>query len=572
LYPIPRTIQSLMDSASWDVIVVGSGNAGLSAAIAAAEQLRANNHPTSCRVLVLEKAPAEWVGGNTRFTAGAYRTVFSGLEDVFPLVDNVEKDDHPLGYVDHKGSKNAKQSTSSQDDDASRISSVPKTASRIDMEPYTNEDFLADLERVTSGRTDKDLARVLVSNSNSTTKWLFSHGIRFQLSFNRQAYCVDGRWRFWGGMVLCVKDGGKGLTAQQLAAVERLGVQIQYNSNVIELVQSSSSSSSVMGLKVQRADGTHEILSARGGIILCAGGFEADPTMRRQHLGEGWDRAYVRGTPYNTGSLLTVALSAGAKQAGNWDGCHATCWDANAPKDRGDQQLTNQFTKSGYPLGIMVNVHGARFVDEGLDLRNYTYARFGRAILQQPNGIAFQVWDADGAKWLRKEEYNKDVVERITADSIDQLADKLSSCGLEDVDSFKRTVDLYNQAVQAHRGENPTLKFDPTIKDGLSTHSTSQSLELDKTNWALPIITPQFLAVKVVCGITFTFGGLAVEPETAAVLSKDENAPMPGLFCAGEMLGGLFWGNYPGGSGLTAGAVFGRRAGTAAAIRAIAGM
>jgi succinate dehydrogenase/fumarate reductase flavoprotein subunit len=163
-------------------------------------------------------------------------------------------------------------------------------------------------------------------------------------------------------------------------------------------------------------------------------------------------------------------------------------------------------------------------------------------------------------------------VERITANSADQLADKLSSRGLEDVDAFKRTVDQYNQAVQAHRAENPTIKFDPTIKDGLSTHSTYKALDLDKTNWALPIIAPPFLAVKVACGITFTFGGLAVEPETAAVLSKDENSPIPGLFCAGEMLGGLFWGNYPGGSGLTAGAVFGRRAGTSAARRAIAGV
>jgi succinate dehydrogenase/fumarate reductase flavoprotein subunit len=72
------------------------------------------------------------------------------------------------------------------------------------------------------------------------------------------------------------------------------------------------------------------------------------------------------------------------------------------------------------------------------------------------------------------------------------------------------------------------------------------------------------MAVKVCCGVTFTFCGLAVNPETTAVVSSS-NKEVEGLFCVGEMLGGLFYGNYPGGSGLTSGAVFGRRAGITAA-------
>ena len=73
------------------------------------------------------------------------------------------------------------------------------------------------------------------------------------------------------------------------------------------------------------------------------------------------------------------------------------------------------------------------------------------------------------------------------------------------------------------------------------------------------------MAVKVGCGVTFTFGGLAVDPETAGVISNLTGKVAPGVFCAGEMVGGLFYENYPGGSGLTSGAVFGRKAGINAA-------
>jgi succinate dehydrogenase/fumarate reductase flavoprotein subunit len=396
---------------------------------------------------------------------------------------------------------------------------------------------------------------------------LARNGIQFQLSFNRQAYKIGERFKFWGGMVLSVVDGGKGLTAQHQANCARRGVEVRYDSPVVRLL--TSRAGEVMGVTVRKEDHTTYDVMSRGGVILCAGGFEANPSMRAEFLGTGWDLAYVRGTPYNTGDLLKVAVhDIGAKTAGNWSGCHSTCWDANAPTDTGDQDLTNQFTKSGYPLGLMFNADGARFVDEGVDMRNFTYAKFGRAILQQRNGIAFQVWDADAAKWLRDEEYADDVVTKITADSVEELAKKLMPVGLENAQAFVSSIKEYNAAVAKHRQENPSIQFDPSKKDGLSTRSSSGGLALDKTNWALPIAKGPFLAVKVTCGITFTFGGLRICPETSSVISDATNAPIPGLYAAGEMAGGLFYGNYPGGSGLTAGAVFGRKAGRQAAIRA----
>lgn len=509
----------------YDVVVVGSGNAGFSAAAAAKEA------DPSLRVLVLEKAPTSWAGGNSTFTAGAYRTVFHGLEDVLPLVHNV----------------------------------APDVAKRIDMTPYTEEDFMGDLQRVTNGRTDPELAKVLVGESNETTKWLARNGIKFRLSFERQAYEIEGRFKFWGGMVLNVVDGGKGLTQQHQANAAEKGVEVRYENTVVALLRSEAGE--VLGVAVQPKNGSMYDVLAEGGVVLCAGGFEANSAMRATNLGPGWDKAYVRGTPFNTGEMLKMAIDAGAKAVGNWSGCHSTCWDANAPTDAGDQQLTNQFTKSGYPLGVMINTDGERFVDEGLDLRNYTYAKFGREILKQPNSVVFQVWDADGAKWLRQEEYAPEVVERISADTIEGLAQQLSRKGLGGVEAFSQTISEYNEAVSAHRSENPNVEFDPSKKDGLSTRSSRGGLKLDKTNWALPIVKAPFLAVKVTCGVTFTFGGLKADPNTSAVISEHTNQPIPGLFCAGEMSGGLFYDNYPGGSGLTSGAVFGRKAGRSAAER-----
>jgi precorrin 3B synthase CobZ len=516
-----------------DIVVVGSGNAGFSAASAAKE------HSPHLRVLLLEKAPQSWAGGNSTFTAGAYRTVFHGLDDVLPLVSNVSLD----------------------------------LAERIDMQPYSEDDFLNDLQRVTDRRCDPDLAKVLVSSSRETTKWLHdSIGINFQLSFNRQAYEINNRFKFWGGMVLSVVDGGKGLTRNHRDNAKRKGIEVRYKNPVTSLLQTSSGK--IEGVTALNCQGEeYTVLSPT--VILCAGGFESSQSLRAKYLGGNWFRAYVRGTPHNTGEVLEMAIEAGAATSKDWSGagCHSTCWDANAPSAQGDQALTNQFTKSGYPLGLMINVNGERFVDEGMDMRNYTYAKFGREILRQPDSVVFQIWDAQGAKWLRKEEYADDVVEKITAETIEELAQKLSGedRGSRKPEQFVKTIREYNDAVAAHRAGNPSIiekeAFDPSRKDGLGT----RGLKLEKSNWALSLTVPPFLAVKVTCGITFTFGGLKIDPRTAGVLSEKDGGEkvIPGLYCAGEMVGGLFFKNYPGGSGLTSGAVFGRIAGVEAAKRAV---
>ena len=510
-----------------DVLVAGSGNAGFSAAVAA-KQAGAKH------VLLIDKCPEAWAGGNTYFTAGAYRTVHSGASDLIPLVNNVDDE----------------------------------TAKKIDMEPYRNEDFAGDMKRVCSGRSDPRLSKILIEESNETVKWLKSNGIRFQLSFNRQAYEVDGRLKFWGGLALKTQEGGKGLIEDHKAAAQNHDVEVLYSTALKRLI-TDPKTSAVTSVAVQ--SNGEDFTIETGAVILAAGGFESNPRLRSQYLGPGWDLAKVRGTPHNTGDVLETAIrDVSAAQAGNWSGCHSVAWDANAPADTGDREASNEFTKSGYPLGLMFNVLGERFVDEGIDLRNYTYAKFGRAILAQPGHVAFQVWDDRTIPWLRAEEYRPERVERICADTMEELAEKLTQHGLENKDAFVHQLKEYNEAVYAFQKECPDKKWDPAVRDGVSTQSSGKRLLLGKTNWALPVDKAPFLAVAVTCGITFTFGGLKVNPETTQVMSSATGQEVPGVYAVGEMMGGLFYENYPGGSGLTSGAVFGRRAGTAAA-KAVAG-
>ncbi|KAM5344268.1 hypothetical protein ACJ41O_012805 [Fusarium nematophilum] len=504
-----------------DVLVVGSGNAGFASALSAAQS-------GAKRVLLIDRCPEDWVGGNSYFTAGAYRIAHSGLADLLPIVNNVSREQ----------------------------------AQKIDLAAYTEGDFMADMDKVCMGRSDPELARTLVEDSNAAIKWLAGNGIRFQLSFNRQAYEVDGRIKFWGGLSLKTQDGGKGLISDYLAAAKKHSVRVSWSTILSGIETDPVDGTSLVSVKV---DGVEHIITA-GAVILAAGGFEANPQMRSQFLGPGWDLAMVRGTPYNTGGALNLAIQQlGAQPVGNWSGCHSVAWDANANPNVGDRIASNEYTKSGYPLGLMLNVDGHRFVDEGIDMRNYTYAKFGRAILQQPDQLAFQVWDSQATPWLRSEEYREERVEHITADSLEELADKCALRGLRDRDAFVRTIREYNEAVHAHRRENTSAKWDPAIKDGLSTQSSQRQLALAKSNWALPLDKGPYLAVKVTCGITFTFGGLKVDPQTAQLIRASTGRPMPGIYCVGEMMGGLFYSNYPGGSGLTSGAVFGRRAGKAAA-------
>lgn len=479
-----------------DVLVIGGGNAGFSAALAAAARGR--------RVLILEKGSEPESGGNSFYTAGAMRIAHHGLDDVRPLL---------------------------VDDPRLRATELP---------PYPAEAFHSDMSRITEGACDPALTEVLIRDSKPTLEWLHSLGMRFRLMYERQAYQDrDGGYRFWGGLAIGTVDGGKGLMATHAELAAAHGIDVRYSHHVTGLLTESGR---VTGVRIGTGGRQREI--GAQSVILAAGGFEANTAMRTEHLGPEWEHAKVRGTPLNTGDLLRAAREIGAQPGGDWTTCHSVAWETNTTDSGGDRELTNQHTRGSYPLGIVVNRDGQRFVDEGADFRNFTYAKYGAAILRQNDGIAFQVFDATTRKLLRAEEYDHAGTTEYTGSTWAELEAQLGT----PAGALEETVTSFNQSIRTER------PFDPTVLDGRSA-----ATQPPKSNWAAGLVEPPFSAFPVTCGITFTFGGLRADTD-ARVLDR-AGSPIPGLFVCGEMLGGLFSGNYPGGTGLTSGAVFGRRAG-----------
>jgi tricarballylate dehydrogenase len=486
----------------WDVVVVGGGNAALCAALAARE--------TAKRVLVLERAPEDEAGGNSRFTAGLLRIVYNGAEDLGRLIELSREE-----------------------------------IERTDFGTYTADQFLDDMARVTEYRCDPDLTEILVKQSFPTALWMRKKGLRFTAAWGRQAFKIEGRFKFWGGLTLEAIGGGPGLVDSLTQIAKKNGIEIWYSARAVSLIADDAG---VHGVVVKRAGKTTEVKAKA--VVLAAGGFQANPEWRTRYLGPGWELAKVRGTRFNTGDAIRMALDIDAAPVGNWSGCHAVAWERNAP-EFGDLAVGDQFQKHSYPWGIYINAEGKRFVDEGADFRNYTYAKYGRVILNQPGQFAWQVFDAKVKSQLR-DEYRIKQVTKVTANTLEELVKKLDDVN---ADAALAEIKAYNAAVRTD------IPFNPNVKDGRCT----TGLAVNKSNWANTIDTPPFEAYAVTCGITFSFGGLRINTD-AQVISTD-GEPIPGLYAAGELVGGIFYFNYPGGSGLTNGAVFGKIAGTSAARR-----
>ncbi len=493
-----------MAGENWDVAVVGGGNAALCAALAARE--------AGASVIVLERAPEDEAGGNSRFTAGVIRFAYTGLDELREIAPDLSE----------------------------------REIATTEFGAYDEDAFFDDMARVTRYRADPDLTELLVRRSRETMLWLGASGVRFEPLYGRQAFKVDGRFHFWGGVALGVSGGGPGLIDALSATAAARGVPIRYGARALSLLHDGHR---VLGLRVKMGAAVEE-MRARS-VVLASGGFEANAEWRARYLGPGWELAKVRGTRFNTGDGIRMALDIGASSAGNWSGCHAVGWELNAP-EFGDLAVGDQFQKHSYPFSIMVNARGQRFLDEGADFRNYTYAKYGREILAQPDQFCWQVFDRKVLHLLR-DEYRIRQVTKVTAASLEGLAGKLDGV---DAAGFLATVRAYNAAVRAE------VPFEPNRLDGRGTDGLSPP----KSNWANRIDEAPFEAYATTCGITFTFGGLRID-RGARVLDTD-HAPIPGLYAAGELVGGLFYFNYPGGTGLMSGAVFGRLAGTGAAAHA----
>ena len=486
-----------------DVIVVGGGNAALCAALSAAQN--------GADVIVLESAGEDETGGNSWFSDGAMRFAFDSFARLRQL----------LRLPDDE-------------------------AAKTEVSPYSAAAYFDDLRA--AGGDKEDLMRVLADDSFSVMMWLRDNGVKLELITDNQSYDIGGRRRFFGNLNVRTAGRGIGLVNALRAACQKAGVKMHYQTPARKLHIQKGKCAGV----IAESGGAECLFRARA-VVLACGGFEADDNMRACHLGEQWRKAKVRGSCHNRGEGLRMALDIGAARAGSWQSCHAVGTDYNAPA-AGDFSLPGDiWKKHSYPYGIVINRRGLRFLDEGADLRNYTYAKYGREVLRQPGAVAWQLFDDQSAPLLRSE-YLHDKVAVCRADAPAQLAARLDM----DDDGRARllqTLQEYNRACQS----SDAIAFNPAVKDGKS----ARGLAVPKSNWALPLCRPPFLAFAITCGITFTFGGVDVDVG-ARVLDTD-GAPIDGLFAAGEMVGGIFGHNYPGGSGLMSGAVFGKIAGRMAA-------
>jgi len=491
-----------MNSKKANVVVVGCGNAALCAALAAQEN--------GANVTVLERAPEDESGGNSRFTAGAIRFAYSGLEDLMELMPDLSEND----------------------------------IATTDFGTYTEDKYFDDMYEITEYRCDPDLVECLVRQSRETMLWMRDKGVRFIPIYGRQAFKIDGKFTFWGGLTVESVGGGPGLVDSLTQSCLSRGIEIQYDTRAVDL---ASDGKNVTDVIVRRGGERPEIVPADA-VVLACGGFEANPEWRTRYLGPGWEIAKVRGSRFNTGDGIKMALDLDVAPYGNWSGCHAVGWDRYAP-EFGDLAVGDQFQKHSYPFAIMINTEGRRFVDEGADFRNYTYVKYGVEIMKQPGQYIWQIFDSKTDHLLR-DEYRIRQVTKVKANSLENLVQQLDGV---DADTCLAEIKAFNAAVKQD------VPFNPNVKDGRRT----EGLTINKSNWANTLDQPPFEAYAVTCGITFTFGGLRINTDAQAL--DTDLRPVPGLYAAGELVGGIFYNNYPGGTGLMSGAVFGKIAGTSAA-------
>lgn len=490
----------------FDVVVVGAGNAAITAALAA--------HGEGVRVAVLEKASKELRGGNTRFTGGIFRHTYNCVEDLLPIVKNND------------------------------------TPNDIIADPYTEEDYYADMARVTGGRSDPSLTKVLVERSYETVRWMASLGVPFE--FSRVVGGVSTgdqeKIKLAPGSAIRSLHEGVGLSENLFRLLGEADIPVLYETRAHRIVMGPNGKTE--GIEVRGPEGGRTIRCRA--IVLGSGGFQASPNMRTSYLGPDWSLVKVRGTRFNTGDLTRAALDIGAQSYGEWSGCHATPIDSDAPV-YGDLRLTDKTNRLSYLYGLMLNLDGKRFVNEGEDTVLYTYAKMGKEILKQRNAITFQVFDQKSVPYLEPR-YSTGVP--LEADTIEELAEevkkKYGHMGF-DKESFVESIHSFNAACREG-------SFNPASKDGKAT----QGLDIEKTNWAVPIDAPPYRVYGVTVGITFTFGGIHINTDAAVIDHLEQ--PIPGLFATGEIAGGFFYQNYPGGAGLVRGAVFGKIAGTNAGI------
>lgn len=455
-----------------DIVVIGGGNAALCAALTAAE--------AGARVLILESAPKPYRGGNSRHTRN-FRCMHSG----------------PLGPL---------------------------------VESYSEEEYFADLMKVTDGKTNESLARLAIRTSEECLPWMEERGVRFQPSLSGTLSLARTNAFFLGG--------GKALVNAYYRTAEGLGVQVKYDAPVTHLELDDDR---VIWIDYTYNGASHRV--APKSVIVASGGFQADTDWLARAWGPAAKNFLIRGTPYNRGVVLADLLEQGIEQVGDPTQCHAVAIDGRAPKFDGGIVTRLDCV----PFSIVVNQNAERFYDEGEDVWPKRYAIWGRLVAAQPEQVGYVIIDSKSL-----ELFMPSVFPPIKADTIEELAEKMTLSP----NALRATVDSFNAAC------GDTSGFHPTELDGVSTTGLTPA----KTNWARPITQPPFYGYSLRTGVTFTYLGLKVDHSAQCSIG---NRPITNLWAAGETMAGSILGQgYLAGFGMTIGTVFGRIAGREAAAHA----
>ena len=473
-----------------DVIVVGCGIAALSAAVSAAQE--------GASVRVLERSSKSERGGNSRYTGGNVR-LKSPTEVTDDFVELLVRSS--ATFVHHE-------------------------LNAATLQPY--EEWPPMLRAYAFA--DPELVSAFADGAPEAIAWMTSCGVRFASTSNP----ASG--------VPCLETIGGGHQAVETLALnaEKLGVMMHYETAGRSLILDENEN--VAGVRAWSKDAGGPVNFSAKSVILACGGFQGNLEMSTKYLGADAYRLrpVCRGGMYNKGEGIEMALKAGAAPAGQYDAFHAMICD---PRSVGTESV------KPWNYGILVNVKGERFIDEGSDARARISDKVGHAILKQPDGKAFFIYDAKVEDVGNFQRQIGSEVPPIKAASIEGLAVAL---GIKP-QALKATIEEFNAAVQDG-------SFKPVVPDGKRTRGITPP----KSNWARTIDGPEFMAYPLVCTNVFTFGGVRVSPKAQVV--NTEGYVIPGLYAAGEVIG-FYYDTYVTSTSYLRGIVFGRIAGRHAAHR-----